>query len=278
MSSFFGLFNFSKPGPGVPKDAPKKRGFFIFFEVLMRKFWKICQLSLQYALCSIPYLIVYFGLGVVISFIYAGSTTNNLQEILLYAASLALFFSAFLGGGSASAGQARVLRDYSRETHSFIWSDFFEGVTGNFGKCFVAFLLNILVTFLAFFNVHFCIFEPQNLLPPIISLTTGFFSIVLFIIWTIVQQYVYNIMVTLDVGLGTCYKYAFALAFAKLPVNLILIIVSSAVFWAFIYLTLTKGIFFLLFFPCLLFSLCSFIPTFYATSVIDNIIFSEEEN
>ena len=30
MAGFFGLFNYEKEGPGISKDAPKKKPFFAF--------------------------------------------------------------------------------------------------------------------------------------------------------------------------------------------------------------------------------------------------------
>ena len=43
MAGFFGLFDYTKEGPGVPKDAPPKSRFVIFFEVFARKFWNIIK-------------------------------------------------------------------------------------------------------------------------------------------------------------------------------------------------------------------------------------------
>lgn len=49
-----GFFNnFDKEGPGVPKDSPKKKTLFFFFEILFRNFWKMMLLNLIYWLLSI---------------------------------------------------------------------------------------------------------------------------------------------------------------------------------------------------------------------------------
>ena len=32
MAGFFGFLDFTKEGPGVRKDAPQKKAFFVFFE------------------------------------------------------------------------------------------------------------------------------------------------------------------------------------------------------------------------------------------------------
>ena len=33
---FGGLFNYDKEGPGVDKNAPKKKGFIVFFEIYFK--------------------------------------------------------------------------------------------------------------------------------------------------------------------------------------------------------------------------------------------------
>ena len=44
-----GLFyNYNKEGPGVSKNGPKKRVFFVFFETLFRNLWRLIPVSLMY--------------------------------------------------------------------------------------------------------------------------------------------------------------------------------------------------------------------------------------
>ena len=50
-----GLFgNYAKPGPGIPKDAPPKRGLALFFDVLSREFFELVKLNLLYLLFCVP--------------------------------------------------------------------------------------------------------------------------------------------------------------------------------------------------------------------------------
>ena len=54
-----GLFNrYLKEGPGVEKDAPKKKGIFLFFEIYFRKFFKLLKAGLYYMFESLPFLII----------------------------------------------------------------------------------------------------------------------------------------------------------------------------------------------------------------------------
>ena len=69
-----GIFNsnYSKPGPGVDKNAPPKKGLNLFYEIFFRKFWDIIKLNLLYALTLLPT----FAILVILS----GTITNSFSE------------------------------------------------------------------------------------------------------------------------------------------------------------------------------------------------------
>ena len=60
-----GIFNrdFNKPGPGVNKDEPRKKGAARFFELLTRDFGDLIKLNLLFCVCAIPTVSV-FLLGI----------------------------------------------------------------------------------------------------------------------------------------------------------------------------------------------------------------------
>ena len=51
MGLFFG--GYDKAGPGVDPNAPKKKGFFLYMELVTRKFTKFCRRDLyfRYSAC-----------------------------------------------------------------------------------------------------------------------------------------------------------------------------------------------------------------------------------
>ena len=56
-----GIFSFSnKEGPGIYKDRPQKKRFFLFWEILGRKIGKLIQLNLLFSLFAIPLAVVIF--------------------------------------------------------------------------------------------------------------------------------------------------------------------------------------------------------------------------
>lgn len=115
MAGFFGLFDYTKEGPGVRKDAPKKKAFFLFFEIFFRNFFKFVSINLVYVLCSLP----------------------------------------IITGGMANAGITHVARNTAREKHSFGVSDFFETIRKNFKQSFLVGIINLIITALLGFAIWF---------------------------------------------------------------------------------------------------------------------------
>lgn len=50
--------DYEKPGPGIPKDAPTKKGLALFFEILIREFWQLIKLNLIFVISCIPIITV----------------------------------------------------------------------------------------------------------------------------------------------------------------------------------------------------------------------------
>ncbi|MBO4693585.1 MAG: DUF624 domain-containing protein [Clostridia bacterium] len=115
MAGFFGFFNYEKEGPGIAKDAPKKKTFIIFFEMLKINFWKFVPISFVYIILSLPIV------------------TN----------------------GIANAGITNVARNTARDKHSFGMSDFFETIKKNWKQSLIAGIVNAVITVLAFFAARF---------------------------------------------------------------------------------------------------------------------------
>lgn len=55
----FDFFHYGRAGRGVQKDGPKKKPFFLFWEIFGSKFWKFFQVNLIFFLFCIP--VVTFG-------------------------------------------------------------------------------------------------------------------------------------------------------------------------------------------------------------------------
>ncbi|MBQ1210982.1 MAG: YesL family protein [Clostridia bacterium] len=113
-----GLFSqwqdrYNRPGPGVDKNAPQKKSFVVFFEILGRKFWKLCIANLLYLVAFLP----------------------------------------ILTRGLADVGLANITRSYAREKHAFIGSDFLETIKKNWKQALPVGIINNLLTVVIVFAV-----------------------------------------------------------------------------------------------------------------------------
>jgi len=115
MAGFFGLFDYTKEGPGVSKNEKKKKGFFRFFEVYFRNFWSYAKIGPLYWLCSV-FLV-----------------TNGL----------------------AKAGVTHVARSIVREKHSFLYGDFFEAIKKNWKQALILGVMNTISMVILGFDIWY---------------------------------------------------------------------------------------------------------------------------
>ena len=121
--------SYYNPGPGINKDGKKKKGFFVFFEVLGAKFFKLIGANLLYFVSSLPFFVLAifilapqisngFGLEGILDVIENPDTARTSMYTIL-----ACGIINFFGTGPASAGYAFVTRCFSRREHTWIFYD-----------------------------------------------------------------------------------------------------------------------------------------------------------
>ena len=116
-----GLFgsNYERAGSGIAKNAPKKKGFFRFFEIFGRKFWKLFELNLLYFLSFLP----------VIGAVVLALAISSQLGIILAAACLVLFAVII---GPATAAHTKILKNFVMEKPTFLVHDFFKAFRSEF--------------------------------------------------------------------------------------------------------------------------------------------------
>ncbi len=205
MAGFFGLFDYSKEGPGVSKNGPKKRPFVVFFEIYGRKFWSLLQAGLWYLLMNLP----------------------------------------LVTRGWAEVGLTYITRAYSREKHAFVREDFLETIRKNRGQAFWCGLLNVVITAVLLFNMSYytlgmnpglyALFgfdtaglqamEPGLLDYLVMAVTMGGY-----VIFTWMKYYIPFLVVTFRLTTKQVYKNAFIFATAGLKPNLLISVVLIAIY------------------------------------------------
>lgn len=235
MAGLFGFFDFTRPGPGVPENEPEKRRIFVYFITLWRRALKLVQLNLIYFISGIPVLILYYYLsGFIVnnaelrSWLSAAgggySSADMRLSISAARAAFSFFAVATLGAGPLSAGNAYILRNFSRGEHSWVWSDFWEQARKNFSQSSALLIINsaLLIVFAQSMRFY-SLAKGGAPLYSLILLLTGFFIALFFA----AHFYVYPLMVTYKLSLKNIYKNALLFSLMRLIPNLLILALTA---------------------------------------------------
>ena len=177
MAGFFGLFNYEKEGPGISKNAPKKKTFIVFFETFFRNFWKFIVINVIYGIFSLPVI------------------TNGL----------------------AAAGITNVTRNIARDKHSFGTSDFLETIKKNWKQALPAGIINTLIYIILGFDIYFFYTASEGIMA-----TVGLgISLCMLFIFTVMQYYIWTLIITFKFSLKQVYKNSFKFVFINMKMNLL---------------------------------------------------------
>lgn len=199
MAGFFGFLDFTKEGPGVKKDAPQKKAFFVFFEYFFRNIWRFVTINIVYVLMSLP----------------------------------------IVTSGMASAGLTNVTRNIARNKHSFGLSDFFETIRKNWKQSLAVGIINTIITAIIGFAVYIYFNSYLNAETKSLFNLAGFvISVLIAVIFSIMKFYIYTLMITFDFSIKTLYKNSFKFVFVNLWKNLLcgICLVATYLLYAFILL------------------------------------------
>lgn len=260
----FGFWNYDKPGPGVSKDEPPKAAPIRFFEILVRKFSKLVQLNLIFAIptvvaCILMVLIYMMPTHYVISI----SGITQIDGWATFVAPLPLvLLSPF------TAGLTVVTRNFAREEHAFVWSDFWEAVKENWKY----FLLNGLICYVVFTLLGFAVIYYYNM-----SAASWFYYIpmwmcvVMAVVFLFAQYYLPIMFVTFDLKFTHAYKNAFIFTVAGFGRNILITVILAALLIIAVSVPLYNItlLVYVLLFLFFMFSFTSYLINFTIYSIID---------
>ena len=158
MGNFFSFINYNKPVLGVPKNEPPKPRIIVFFRIYLNKFWNLVKLNLLFSFFNLPSLISVYFLFVIFYGNLQGLLAGGgmfFSFIVLFAFASVFLSIPALTTGPAQAGFTYVLRNYSRQEHSFIWSDFKEHVGKNFKQGLIISIIDFIVILFLFMYLIF---------------------------------------------------------------------------------------------------------------------------
>lgn len=128
---FFG--GYENAGPGVPKNPEKKTVVARFFEIYVRRFWKLMTLNLMYFIFFIP---VFAAMTIA----FSETISKNLKILGVCALALLMILTI----GPATSGFIKVIRNYSQERNAFLWSDFIGAFKKNYKQALIMGIIDLI--------------------------------------------------------------------------------------------------------------------------------------
>lgn len=303
MAGIFGFMNYNKEGKGVNPEDLDRGPLPTFFGILGRKFWKLIPINLIYVIFSLPALVLAFwGSSYFIQALFPGLDLSIAEDaisiaketddavvmqvfemtILFFLFAMMLVGLALVIVGPVHAGIVYVLRNYSREEHSFVWSDFKEHALANLKQSLISGIISLIVTVIFVVNLFFYRQSGfiQNDMMRTILLTV---IVLMFAIWCIMQIYLYPMMVTFKLTLKQMYKNCFFFSILKLPMNILMLFLSLVLMLIgpAILLFMNLGVAFLIalfWYLLLAFAINILMMTFYAYRGLDKYMLSKIDN
>lgn len=250
MGMFFG--NYDKPGPGVRKDAPQQKAVPRFFSIFQRKFFDLIKLNLLFCIPVALVAMLVYLFNLVIPYLIL----DLLPVILLF---------PFIGGLTF------VTRNYAREEHAFIYSDFKDAVKNNW-KAFLVdgVVVYVVAAVLTVSIPYYLNAAPRNILT---AVATGI-CILIGLLFLFSQYYAPVLIVTFDLKIGQILKNSMIFAIVGLWRNLlitlllgimVLLLYLSQIMPLLIMIAVFWGIF-------LMFSYSSFLTNFAVYPLIDKMM------
>ncbi len=204
--------------------------FILFFQIIGRRFWDLILLNLLYILFCIPIVTI----------------------------------------GPATAAMTKVLRNYARQEHAFLWGDFIETFKSNWKQAaifgFIDFFvyLFLLYDFYILFQLLGQATEKRTVLT--ISLAAIIFTA---LVWTFMRNYVYSMMVTFNLTMKQMLKNAFIFCWVGFFRNILILIFCALFFCALYSLAASTNVLVLIFLVVFIyFSFNGFIVNFMVNPLI----------
>lgn len=236
-------YYYGKAGKGdyTPDDLPKNR-WQLFMEMLRTRLSALVRLNLIYMVVWLPCLILvtYTLTGTIqmlgsVDDAKAGTTEiveiaegetmeyTFISEQQMRDAAYSTFFMTLILlipciaiTGPATAGISYVTRNWARDEHAFIWTDFKDALKANWKQSLVISCITSVLPLVVFMGWRFygemAVTTPLMALPQVIIVMLG-------IVWSISVTYMYPLLVSYDLKLKDVLRNGLLLAIARLPMS-----------------------------------------------------------
>ena len=199
----------------------------LFGEVLKVRWSALFGVNLLYMVAWIP-AIIWTGLNV--TALFNGLETMSGEEMIgLLSTWLLLMIPCIAITGPFNAGVSYVLRNWARDEHSFVLSDFKDALKGNWKQALAISLIDGVMPFLMYTGLRF--YGSMMARSGIYAVPMGLLLLV-GILWTLSSMLAYPMLITYDLKLKDVIRNSLLLSVAKLPfavlIKLLTLVVPAA--------------------------------------------------
>ena len=233
FGKFMNNYYYGKSGKGdYQKDDLPRTRWQLFWEMLRVRFAGLFRLNIVSMIAWLPAMYVLMqlmsnlfniaGVAQTVEMDPSAATPEQLELVQnlrpLYNSvimrSLLFLVPAIAITGPFQAGMAYVTRNWARDEHAFVWSDFKDALIGNWKQSLVIAFITGLVPLIVYVGYQFYgDMGQQNMLFVVPQMLTAMLGLV----WSLALVYFYPMMVTYKLNLRTLLRNALLLSIGRLP-------------------------------------------------------------
>ncbi len=220
FGGFFERMYYGNPNkPDLKYEDLRKKPIKLFFTVLQIRFWNLIKLNLLYSIFWLPAFIwTYIQLQV---------TAQTNEPISLFY--FLVLLPCLLIAGPATAGVTYVLRNWARDEHAWIFSDFKDAWKMNWKESLIIMFINGLALMLFYVNLTFYrTMATQNM----VFVVLYYFMLMIGLIYAMMNIYIFPMLVTYKLKVRQIFKNAMIFTLAKLPHTFAIFVLMVALFIA----------------------------------------------
>lgn len=216
-------YYYGKSGKGDynPENLPQNR-WQLFWEMLRVRLSGLMRLNLMYMIVWLPAMIVLtiaaLSFLTSLSSMVDGEMTMGFNELVasIVSPTLLLLIPCIAITGPFTSGVCYVTRNWARDEHSFIWSDFKDAVKENWKQSIVISLITSVIPLMLYvcWNFYGGMADSNAFMvvPQILTMMIGF-------IWYISVTYFYPLIVCYKLRMRDVIRNGILLAVARLPMS-----------------------------------------------------------
>jgi len=227
FGGFFNRMFYGNPNkPDLKKEDIEEGRFKLFFVVLQVRFWKLIQLNLLYSIFWIPaFFVVYINLIAIAQTPEIIQSVGNIQSMGFVM--LLILIPCMLIAGPATAGATYIIRNWARDEHAWVWSDFKDAWKQNWKESLLIMLINGLALLIFYVNnIFYAIEGYRNLLFALLRYLVLIFGI----IYAMMNMFIFPMLVTYKLKVRQIFKNALIFTMAELPRAFVIFVLSFLLF------------------------------------------------